>query len=238
CDDGNRLDGDGCDSSCSIEWEYCLSTGKCGHLNVGRCGNAIRELGEGCDDGAETDFCTADCQTKPQCDADGCLEVCGDGILQIYEECDDGNIRVDDGCSQCQIEPGHACTVIATNLPPQEPGRSAADAGSVDGLSPDTVYFSVCWPTCGNVLQQRGEECDPLDPETRQHNGICNTDCTLADAYCGNGIVEGDETCDDGLNRGEAFGECPPGCRLAQYCGDGIVQPHLGETCDLGKALN
>lgn len=236
CDDGNLSNGDGCDSSCAIEWDYCLATGECGQWNVGRCGNAILEFGEGCDDGTETDFCTADCRHKPQCDANGCLEVCGDGIVEGDEECDDGNIRVDDGCSQCRVEPAHSCSVIAVDLPSQEPSPSAPDAGST-GSPPATQYISVCRPVCGNGLQQRGEECDEMDPELGKPNGICKQ-CKLVDSYCGNGIVEGDETCDDGMNRGEAYGECPPGCGLAEYCGDGIVQPRLGETCDLGKERN
>ncbi|MCA9534511.1 MAG: DUF4215 domain-containing protein, partial [Myxococcales bacterium] len=50
---------------------------------------------------------------------------------------------------------------------------------------------------------------------------------------CGNGVVEGDEACDDGEANGTAPGACRPGCSLP-YCGDGVVDP--GEACDEGSA--
>lgn len=48
CDDGNEVDGDGCDRNCT-------TTG---------CGNGVRTTGEWCDDGntAETDGCRNDCK--------------------------------------------------------------------------------------------------------------------------------------------------------------------------------
>ncbi|MBN2340744.1 MAG: hypothetical protein JXX29_22205 [Deltaproteobacteria bacterium] len=43
-------------------------------------------------------------------------------------------------------------------------------------------------------------------------------------SVCGNGVVEEEEVCDDGVNDG-SYGGCEPGCgELAAYCGDG--------TCD------
>src|SRR5262249_21161337 len=51
CDDGNNLDGDGCDGNCS-------PTG---------CGNGIVTAGEECDDGNtdDDDCCTSTCQLPP-----------------------------------------------------------------------------------------------------------------------------------------------------------------------------
>src|SRR5690606_39154526 len=38
---------------------------------------------------------------------------------------------------------------------------------------------------------------------------------------CGDGVVEGDEVCDDGVNDG-SYGGCSPDCTaLAPHCGDG-----------------
>ncbi len=116
CDDGNLLDGDGCDS-------HCLSTEM--------CGNGYRDPGEDCDDGnlIDGDGCQATC-LDPKCgdgilDAgevcddgdvrpgDGCaydcssIEACGDGILDFAygETCDDGNTRNVDGCgATCRLE--------------------------------------------------------------------------------------------------------------------------------------
>ena len=117
CDDGNAIDGDGCDQFCRIE---VSPTCRDGNLDSGReeCddGNAID--GDGCDQ-----FCRI--EVSPTCgdgnldpgeecddgnviDGDGCdqfcrIEVsptCGDGNLDPGEECDDGNLRNGDGCSE------------------------------------------------------------------------------------------------------------------------------------------
>jgi fibro-slime domain-containing protein len=49
---------------------------------------------------------------------------------------------------------------------------------------------------------------------------------------CGDGIIGIGEECDDGVNAG-GYGKCGPGCKLSEYCGDGIVQP-MYEDCDDG----
>lgn len=75
CDDGNDVDGDGCDSNCSVT----------------ACGNGIQTAGEACDLGALNGFGRA-------CRIDCTRDVCGDGYSNLQGWCDDGN-RVDgDGC--------------------------------------------------------------------------------------------------------------------------------------------
>src|SRR5262249_2917863 len=69
CDDGNNLNGDGCDSNCKEE-----------------CGNDTLDPGEQCDDGniLSGDGCSSVCT----------LEVpqgCGNGIVEPGEECDEGS---------------------------------------------------------------------------------------------------------------------------------------------------
>ena len=60
---------------------------------------------------------------------------------------------------------------------------------------------------------------------------------------CGNGIVEGPETCDDGSSNGFYSSTiegrfCNTSCDgWAPYCGDGILQTQYGETCDDGNNL-
>ncbi len=78
CDDGNLVDGDGCDSNCTPT----------------ACGNGVTTAGEDCDDGNQddTDACPNDC----------ILLRCGDGVVRAPEECDDGNLTDGDGCdSNC-----------------------------------------------------------------------------------------------------------------------------------------
>ena len=52
---------------------------------------------------------------------------------------------------------------------------------------------------------------------------------------CGDGIVAGDETCDDGVNDG-SYGHCNPDCTLGPHCGDGVLQDPP-EQCDDGENL-
>ncbi len=52
---------------------------------------------------------------------------------------------------------------------------------------------------------------------------------------CGDGIVAGDEQCDDGVNDG-SYGGCTPDCRRGRFCGDGIHQTRY-EDCDDGVNL-
>jgi len=90
CDDGDLLNGDGCDSNCTPT----------------ACGNGIITVGEECDDGnaANGDSCSSTCTLEP---------VCGDGHLDPGEECDDGNANNNDGCnSSCRTELPHRVIVV------------------------------------------------------------------------------------------------------------------------------
>jgi cysteine-rich repeat protein len=75
CDDGNTINGDGCDSNCTSS----------------RCGNGIKAPAEGCDDGNAVNGDGCD----DNCTATGC----GNGITTSGEACDDGNTNNGDGCS-------------------------------------------------------------------------------------------------------------------------------------------
>jgi len=82
CDDGNTVDGDGCQADCRLPG----------------CGDGVIDPGEECDDGntSSGDGCQANCR----------LPRCGDGILDPGEGCDDGNAIDDDRCANdCTINP-------------------------------------------------------------------------------------------------------------------------------------
>ncbi|MFM2153313.1 MAG: hypothetical protein RL199_1748, partial [Pseudomonadota bacterium] len=82
CDDGNRLDQDGCTAQCK----------------VAKCGDGIQRSGvEACDDGngVDDDACHDDCTPAR----------CGDAYQQANEQCEDHNTEAGDGCSPtCQFE--------------------------------------------------------------------------------------------------------------------------------------
>src|SRR5262249_40396434 len=69
-----------------------------------------------------------------------------------------------------------------------------------------------------------GEQCDP--PVQDQ----CDTQCQRI-PYCGDGVVDPGEECDDGPLNGTT-GHCRSTC-LEVGCGNGIIEP--GEQCDDGN---
>ena len=51
---------------------------------------------------------------------------------------------------------------------------------------------------------------------------------------CGNGAIEGDEVCDDGIDNG-LYDHCATDCSgIGRYCGDGVMDEDGGEGCDYG----
>jgi len=58
---------------------------------------------------------------------------------------------------------------------------------------------------------------------------------SVCDSICGDGIVAGDELCDDGVNDG-SYGSCMPDCTPGPGCGDATVQTPP-EECDDGINL-
>ena len=58
--------------------------------------------------------------------------------------------------------------------------------------------------------------------------------CVVREPVCGDGVIEGDEVCDDGnLVSGDG---CSADCRSHETCGNGIVDAAIGEQCDDGNA--
>ena len=104
CDDGNLVNGDGCNSMCQIE----------------PCGNGVLNVGETCDDGnlVNGDGCSSLCQLE-----------CSNAIIDPGESCDDGNLIAGDGCSAtCQIEPPITCGNGVIN-----PGETCDDTNHING---------------------------------------------------------------------------------------------------------
>ncbi len=248
CDDGNAVDGDGCDSNCTAS----------------TCGNGIVSPGESCDDGntSDGDYCSSDCQKI--------TGDCGDGVLNDNEQCDDGNNSNGDGCdSTCKDEP--------TDIPDNDPSgitskKNVSGKGVVcDGatvevcvdithtyqgdltvavISPsgtsvvlhdktggDTDDIKKCWDLSDNF---RGENADgewqlvvtdTANSDTgKLNNWELNIDTSMC-SVCGDGIVEGPEECDDA--NGDNTDSCVS-CRNAT-CGDGFIQSGV-EECDDGNS--
>jgi cysteine-rich repeat protein len=78
---------------------------------------------------------------------------------------------------------------------------------------------------CGDGVPDTGEQCD--DGNTVDTDD-CRNSCELP--RCGDGKLDADEECDDG-NDIDGDG-CSSECDVEPFCGDGIVQPELGEQCE------
>jgi len=115
------------------------------------------------------------------------------------------------------------------------------DDGSTSETPPGTEGIETS--TAGSTTQGEGEgdatgasHCDD-DPECGPDETVDN--CPEQCSVCGDGIVSGDEDCDNGTNESAlhyyykpSSAACAPGCRSVDWCGDGIVNGP--EPCDDG----
>ncbi|HEY0986095.1 MAG TPA: DUF4215 domain-containing protein, partial [Kofleriaceae bacterium] len=104
CDDGNSINGDGCDNNCTRT----------------ACGNGVMTVGEGCDDGNRSN--------GDGCDNNCTRTACGNGIVTAGEACDDGNQTNGDGCERtCMVTP------VACGNNVVDAGEACDDGNRTDG---------------------------------------------------------------------------------------------------------
>ncbi|MFT6400241.1 MAG: cysteine-rich repeat protein, partial [Bradymonadia bacterium] len=228
CDDGNVIDGDGCNSRCFIEFcgdettngeEECdaggLETDFCDlDCTFPECGDAVLNTtaGEDCDEGGVTGTCNADC-TEPRCGNESIEDLAG-------EECDDGGTANGDGCDElCQLEP--VCGDGEVEAPEE------CDDSNTDN---DDGCNEFCFlEFCGDGIVSGDEECDLQGAET----DVCDSDCTLPE--CGDGLLNlsAGELCDTAGASDTCRADCTP-----VVCGDGVLDDLAGEECDDGNTDN
>lgn len=221
CDDGNIVDGDGCDHDCHLE----------------RCGDGVLQpsRGEVCDLGDAMNGkcmgCSADCKS---------LERCGDGIIdsECGEICDNGPNPTNacNGCdAQCKSKQTCGNGIVDT-----ECGEVCNPPGGA--CAPDCRSAGMC----GNGIVDPGEECDDgLDMAAFKFNCDncdCRSDCIVN--RCGDGYANTTgplhkEVCDGATPVAHGSNTAVPtetaGCNLdctMAKCGDGKVNGHAGEECD------
>lgn len=231
CDDGNHVSGDGCLADCSARepFYYCPAAGgACSKLTV--CGDGVFTADEQCDDGnlLDGDGCSRGCSVETGFICTGgtvCAARCGDGWVTGSEQCDDGGSCDDgsllascttdaecdggrctpqpgDGCDgECQLEPGFKCESAGAPCEAAlcgdgiREGLEQCDDGALaqDGITPVPDH-------------QLGDGCTPLcTREPRCADGECQS-------TCGDGIVNGDEGCDD--SNDAAHDGCSPDCEV------------------------
>ncbi|MBI5486435.1 MAG: DUF4215 domain-containing protein [Deltaproteobacteria bacterium] len=100
-------------------------------VTAGVCGDGVRNVGEGCDDGngVDDDECRNDCS----------LPMCGDGVTSDVEECDDGPASSDTEPNACRtrcVRPTCGDGVVDTGERCDDGNRMAGDTCS-PGCFPD-----------------------------------------------------------------------------------------------------
>jgi large repetitive protein len=214
------------------------------------CGNGRQDYYEGCDDGnrVSSDGCDWSCHVEEHwtCPIWGqpCVPLCGNGEVDLDETCDDGNRLSGDGCSSdCQkIDSGWRCRVPGKTCSPVCGdslllGTELCDDGNAtggDGCS------RACQVEPGYICRAPGEPCKPVPCAGTDGAAPCDAGLPSV-SVCGDGIVSGNEECDDGSDPGRephnddnAYGGCTTACRLGPYCGDGVTNGP--EACDDGLA--
>jgi fibro-slime domain-containing protein len=167
-----------------------------------------------------------------------CGPICGDGVVAPGEQCDNGSDKNQGGYNECTAECrlGPYCGDGTVNGPEEcDNGENTDEYGGAGayGCAPNCKVPGKCGDSI--VQSDYGEECDEgaenlqtTDPD-EGYNG-CLANCQRGN-YCGDGLVNGAETCDDGVND-STYGTCHPDCTAAPRCGDGVVQEDYGEECE------
>jgi cysteine-rich repeat protein len=150
----------------------------------------------------------------------GASETCGDGVIGENEVCEIGDMTTV-SCSLYTCDggenDGQACSLL---------DRLPCGEGVDCVISGDGIKNVACCDQNGNCGGNAEEAC--LDWQTAFQS---ESECVAF--TCGNGVIDGDEECDDGSFNG-IYGYCGEDCTLygAIFCGDGSLAG--GEVCDCG----
>jgi len=172
CDDGNGVDGDGCENNCTSTPGF-------------DCGNLVLDPGEECDDGNDVamDGCENNC-TETDISAS-----CGDGVTNGDDQCDDGNTDSTDACT-------NTCKNAECGDGVVQAGVEECDDDNDDDT--DECLSTCRTASCGDGhVQASVETCDEGAENNDAAYDGCTTQCQLG-PRCGDGVVQApQEQCDD-----------------------------------------
>ncbi len=191
-DDGGVVPDDGCSATCTIEPGWV-------------CGDGLVRGSEVCDPSlapntVDGDGCSATCTIEAgwSCGAMQCVTIPGDGLVVGAEECDDGNIQGSDGCtSDGVVEVGWSCVT------PGSPCTALCGDGLTMGDEVCETSYVLNWVTYPVPCCNAG--CSGIVPgwSATLHsdgggNAMSHTLYTTCSPICGDGVLLGDESCEDG----------------------------------------
>jgi len=247
CGDGKVQANEACDNALPSvgkkEGIGSSCSGDCQKV-IGSCGDGKVQTNEACDEGSangrtDCDYSEQSCQLcSDDCTLEnGTVHYCGDGQTETTygEKCDDGFDKGKYG--KCKAD----CSGIAAKCGDGKIHRSSVENCGTLPICNDTLTENCC-EVVEFLEGYEEEECDlgdkngskecPYGNETCQ---TCSSECKLEEVpgtWCGDGTVNGNETCDDGVNDG-SYGHCGVGCYgNGERCGDGKLNG--SETCDDG----
>ena len=210
CGNGTVEEGETCDDGAANSdlWSQAPHCNSSCSGNAPHCGDGAKNGSEDCDTGGvDTLACNATCTDS----------LCGDAYANAAagEECDDGNASETDACL-----PG--CIAATCGDEFTHEGVEACDDGNGDNS--DSCVTDCTLAVCGDGYIYEGvETCDEGLNNTNAYGGPgrCNLSCIGSAPYCGDGIQDSIEECDDGNTSDGDY--CSADCLEATtICGDGI----------------
>lgn len=196
CGDGVVDDGEICDDGVNDgAYDGCASD--CTAYGPS-CGDGEVNGSEGCDDGNDID----DDECSNSCTAPGC----GDGVVNGEEICDDANDDNADGCL-------NTCVAASCGDGFVWDGMEACDDANDDNT--DGCLDTCEMASCGDSYIYEGVELCDDGINDGSYDG-CGVDCAELGPSCGDGIVNGEEACDD--NNENITDGCLGDCSAAATC--------------------
>lgn len=217
CDDGNAAAGDGCSDACAIEPGYACA-GEPSVCTEG-CGDGTVGGSEACDDGNDVggDCCSAACQIEPSCEiepndteaeANDLEAILGGGSylrghIQPTNDVDFFRFSIPAGATGTfGAETLTGLGGLTCGNPDLDPAfyildENGMELASADDIDPDNTNY------CSQiVVEGLGEGDYYLAIEKSPFAGGVTfgylNDIALVIAQCGDGVVAGNELCDDG----------------------------------------